>query len=46
MPLTDKLIEKLNKPETKAYILRYFWIISLMMLVLGYSIMAYILYYG
>jgi len=45
MSLTDKFVEKLNKPETKAFILRYFWIISLMMLVLGYIIMAYILFY-
>jgi len=45
MSLTDKLIKKLDTPETKAYILRYFWIISLMMLVLGYLLMAYILFY-
>ena len=38
MPLKDKLIEKLNKPETKAFILHYSWIISLMMLVPEYLI--------
>jgi hypothetical protein len=44
MPLKDKLIEKLKEPETKGFILHFFWIISLMMLVLGYIIIAYILF--
>jgi len=45
MSLTDKLIEKFSEPETKASIIHYFWIISLMMLLLGYAMIAYILFY-
>ncbi|HUV81815.1 MAG TPA: hypothetical protein VMW53_01880 [archaeon] len=43
--MTEKFILKLSEPETKAFLLRYFWIISLVMLVLGYGIMAYVWFY-
>gem|GEM_PF-2375437 len=42
MPLKEKLIEKLSGPKAKAFLLRFFWKISLLMLVLGYGIMAYV----
>ncbi|MCD4844643.1 MAG: hypothetical protein K8R25_09170 [Methanosarcinales archaeon] len=45
MTLYNIVKEWLREPEVKASILRYFWLISLMMLMLGYGIMAYIWFY-
>jgi phage shock protein PspC (stress-responsive transcriptional regulator) len=45
MPLKEKFRQKFDEPETKAFLLRFFWIISLFMLVLGYGIMAYVWFY-
>jgi hypothetical protein len=45
MTLYDKVKKWLSEPEVKASILRYFWLISLVMLILGYGIIAYVLFY-
>jgi len=39
----ETLIEKYRQPENLARILRWFWLISLAMLVIGYTLMFFIL---
>ncbi|HIH44401.1 MAG TPA: hypothetical protein HA257_04795 [Candidatus Methanoperedenaceae archaeon] len=45
MSLQELLREWYNDPDIRAKVLRWLWLVSLGMLVLGYAIMAYMLFF-